>query len=118
VKIIVAFPLSITRNTIKSYFTDAGIAEVTEIGTLNEVAEQVAITKPDFLFIESYWHGNEKAGIEIIPEVKAVSPKTKIIVFDFLPSTFRSAALAAGADFVSNLDIPSKEILSFVTKNT
>ncbi|MBE7038581.1 MAG: response regulator transcription factor [Ruminococcaceae bacterium] len=93
-------------------------------GKANNTSECLNViknTKPDILLLDIQMQ-EEKTGIDIIPEIKSISPKTKVImVTSFEDSEYIFNAFANGADnYVSkteNIDFIVKTIIN-VYNNT
>lgn len=88
----------------------------------SECLELVQNIKPDILLLDIQMQ-EEKTGIDIIPEIKSISPKTKIIMItSFDDSEYIFNAFANGADnYVSkteNIDFIVKTIINVYNNNS
>ena len=83
------------RRVIAHVVQDSGYEIVAEIEVATHLVAAVAAVKPDLITLDLWLPGI--CGLDVIREIRAASPCTRIVVFS-AHDTWRERALALGAD--------------------
>jgi two-component system, NarL family, invasion response regulator UvrY len=85
---------SMVRETIRPVLVDAGFESIREATLATEAIAMAEMTQPDVVVLDLSLPG--MSGLQAIPVIKVVSPRSTIVVFSAY-DVWRDAALAAGA---------------------
>lgn len=87
--------------------------EILWLNSTDEIEKNLQNFQPDFCILDHGMRGQQKTGIEIIPILKKVRPKTRIIVLsNYNKFQFEKQALLAGAEkFLLKIDTSPKKLL-------
>jgi len=95
---------SMVRETIRPVLVDAGFDSIREATLATEAIAMAEMTQPDVVVLDLSLPG--MSGLQAIPVIKVVSPRSIIVVFSAY-DVWREAALQAGAhDYVDKSDVP------------
>jgi len=95
---------SMVRETIRPVLVDAGFDSIREATLATEAIAMAERTQPDVVVLDLSLPG--MSGLQAIPVIKIVSPRSTIVVFSAY-DVWREAALEAGAhDYVDKSNVP------------
>jgi CheY-like chemotaxis protein len=108
---------SMVRETIRPVLVDAGFDSIREATLATEAIAVAEMTQPDVVVLDLSLPG--MSGLQAIPVIKVVSPRSTIIVFSAY-DVWREAALQAGAyEYVDKSNVPRlQSVLERVAAST
>jgi DNA-binding response OmpR family regulator len=116
-KIIILEDEPVLANLYKKSLEKAGF-EVFHAETISEIKEILTKLTPDLAIIDHGIKGEEESGIEFVPKLKKITPKTKIVMLsNYSHYQIREEAKKAGVDdFLVKLNTPPHELVEYVKK--
>lgn len=84
--------------------------------TVAETEERVGVFRPDVILLDHGIPGYEKRGVDLIVELRAFSPASKIIMLsNYSDSPLQKKALQDGADaYLVKINTPPQVLISFL----
>ena len=113
-RILIADDHAVVRAGLRQFLEeDRSICEIGEASTGNETVEQLRAKTWDLLILDIYMP--DRSGLDILTQVKATHPKTKILIISGLPERqYALNALKAGASGYLAKDSAADELLRAV----
>lgn len=116
IKIFVADDHSLIREGIKNIISrEYDMSVVGETADPHRIIELTQQIKPDLLILDLSMPG--KSGLDVLKEIKSVSPETKVLIMTMLPEDqFAKRTLKAGASGYLTKDSAPDELVSAIRK--
>lgn len=116
IKIFVADDHSLIREGIKNIISrEYDMSVVGETADPLKIIELTQQIKPDLLILDLSMPG--KSGLDVLKEIKSVSPETKVLIMTMLPEDqFAKRTLKAGASGYLTKDSAPDELVSAIRK--
>jgi DNA-binding NarL/FixJ family response regulator len=114
IRVLIADDKELDREGVKALLHNQPDIEI--VGTADSttsVAPLVRQHQPDVILLDLHWHGNRRAGEQIIHEVRAVSSDVRIIAHSQYPELVE-AADAAGADVAVTKTYDRGQLVSLI----
>jgi DNA-binding NarL/FixJ family response regulator len=96
--------------TVVSHYLDeeSDLQVVASVGSAREAVEHARRLAPDIILLDHDMPG--RSGLDVLPELRACSPRARIVVFSAAPD-IREDALHRGADEVVGKDSPFHDLV-------
>ncbi|MBI1937599.1 MAG: response regulator transcription factor [Ignavibacteriales bacterium] len=116
IKIFVADDHSLIREGIKNIISkEYDMSVVGETADPLKIIELAQHIKPDLLILDLSMPG--KSGLDVLKEIKSVSPETKVLIMTMLPEDqFAKRTLKAGASGYLTKDSAPDELINAIRK--
>lgn len=88
------------------------------INSINKIQEIVQEFKPNIVLLDNSISGEEKSGIDIIPNIREILPNTKIIMLsNYSDFHLRDKAIKSGAnDYLVKIDTPPNKLVKYLNQ--
>ncbi len=94
--VLVVDDSDVLRTVVSHYLDDeSDLHVIASVGSAGEAVEQARRLLPDVILLDHDMPG--RTGLDVLPELRACSPRARIVVFSALAEV-RQDALALGAD--------------------
>ena len=99
----------------EKHLSDAGYKTIW-VQTLGDLRNTIKSFKPDIAFLDQGIAGDDESGSDVIPEIKEISPKTKIIMLtNYSSFHLEEKAKKKGADgYLLKIDTPPAALVAYV----
>lgn len=98
----------VLRTVVSSYLDDeSDLRVIASVGTAREAVQQTGLLRPDVILLDHDMPG--ATGLEVLPELRSLSPDARIVVFSCADG-IRYDALHLGADECLGKESPFHEV--------
>ncbi len=106
--VLVVDDSDVLRTVVSSYLDDeSDLQVIASVGSAGEAVEHARRLSPDVILLDHDMPG--RTGLEVLPELRATAPSSRIVVFSAAPD-IRGDALDRGADEFVGKESPFHEV--------
>lgn len=106
--VLVVDDSDVLRTVVSHYLDDeSDLQVIASVGNAVEAVEQAQRLVPDVILLDHDMPG--RTGLDVLPELRACSPRARIVVFSAAPD-IRQRALSRGADEFVGKESPFHEL--------